>query len=493
MGCKQFPLPIGREMRDIPAQADTWGGFMQRIAFLSRSLSKGKIRLVQQAALTALICVFAATALAQPTPAEQQAPKPPAPRESPLPAVAQLGPAREIKLAPNTWFRFGAQVQAWLKVAQDRIMQPDGSSGSYAYDFYCRRCRFFATGSVIKNVYFNVLFESSNVGRADPATGIKTNSIPQILDAYGQVKFHSAFWLSGGSILMPLTRNGMQPTTTYLSIDNANVDTTPVLQGNSNVLRDLGIQANGFFLANHLEYRLGVFQGTRQAAVTAGTPPTTTQTASHNAPRFVAMVSANVWDTETGYVNGGHYFGAKKVLGVMGNFDYQIFRKNAPPAAGADKNAYYGIGGAVFLNYPLSGTPSLKGGDEIVALLQFGYYDGGFRTSPLGVTTNAGTYGAVLKQTNYLAEAGYYNHGARFSVFGKFERRKISEDYLLAFRQAFPVPSQTWIAAGVKYYIAPFNFMNFALQYERINNDDAPGTQQGGTNNITFQMQTILY
>src|SRR5216684_608094 len=79
-------------MRDIPAQADTWGGFMQRIAFLSRSLSKGKIRLVQQAALTALICVFAATALAQPTPAEQQAPKPPAPRESPLPAVAQLGP-----------------------------------------------------------------------------------------------------------------------------------------------------------------------------------------------------------------------------------------------------------------------------------------------------------------------------------------------------------------------------------------------------------------
>jgi hypothetical protein len=205
------------------------------------------------------------------------------------------------------------------------------------------------------------------------------------------------------------------------------------------------------------------------------------------------MVSANLWDTETGYVNGGHYYGAKKVLGVMGNFDYQAFRKNAPPAAGTDKNAYYGLGGAVFLNYPLSGSPSSKGGDEIVGLVQIGYYDGGFRQGPTGLTTNAGTYGAVLKQINYLAEAGYYNHSAKFSVFGKFERRKISEDYLLAFRQAFPVPSQTWIAAGVKYYVAPFNFMNFALQYERVNNDDAPGTQQGGTNNITFQMQTILY
>jgi len=45
----------------------------------------------------------------------------------------------------------------------------------------------------------------------------------------------------------------------------------------------------------------------------------------------------------------------------------------------------------------------------------------------------------------------------------------------------------------LKYYVAPFNLMNFGLQYERIINNDAPSTQQGGTNNITFQMQLILY
>ena len=33
-------------------------------------------------------------------------------RGAPLPAFAVLGPSREIKLAENTWFRFGAQVQA---------------------------------------------------------------------------------------------------------------------------------------------------------------------------------------------------------------------------------------------------------------------------------------------------------------------------------------------------------------------------------------------
>jgi hypothetical protein len=408
----------------------------------------------------------------------------------PIPGVAMLGPTREIMLAPNTWFRFGSQVQAWYKLAQDRTTIAGNPDGTYAQDYYCRRCRFFSTGSVVKDVYFNILFEVANFGKADPVTGVKNFNAPSILDAYAQVKFADWFWVSGGDILMPLTRNGTQPTTTYLSIDVANVSTTPVLQGNSNVLRDLGFQVNGFVLTNHLEYRVGVFQGSRQAAVTTGTPPVVVQTASHNAPRFVTMLSYNLWDTETGYVNGGHYYGSKKVLGVMGNFDYQILRKDSPPSPGVSKNPYWGISGAAFINYPLSGSANPKGGDEIVGLFQFGYYDGGFRQTPAGVPTDPGSYPNVLKQTNYLAEAAYYNNSGRFSIFGKFEKRKISDDYIAALRAA---SNQTWIAGGVKYYVAPFNLLNFGLQYERIINDDAPGGQQTGTNNVTLQMQLLLY
>ena len=469
---------------------------MKAIGLLSRSSLQGKIRLVHHAALTALICAVATTASAQRTPGQpepgKEVEKPPP--TTPLPAVAQIGPAREIKLAEYTWFRFGAQVQAWFKAAQDRILQSDGSDGQWALDFYCRRCRFFTTGSVVKDVYFNILFESANVGKG-ANDGTKGTAVPQILDAYGQVKFADWFWLSGGSILLPLTRNGLQPTTTYVSIDVANVSTTPIQQGNSNVLRDLGFQANGFFAENHIEYRLGMFQGSRQAAGPM-------QTGSHNAPRFVAMVSANLWQPETGYVNGGHYYGTRKVLGVMGNFDYQVFRTNAPaqtpfPAGsgvGADKNAYLGFSGAAFINYPLDG-PNPKGGDEIVGLLQFGYYDGGVRGNYDPATTmNFGTYPVILKQTDFLAEAGYYNHGLHLSFFGKFEARKNSEDYDVTVRQTAPLPSQWWAAVGLKYYVAfPSNFMNFGLQYERINNFDAPNTQQKGTHNITFQMQTLLY
>src|SRR5215472_2758670 len=473
---------------------------MKAMAFLPRSPLQGKLRLVHQAALTAVTCAIAATASAQRTPGEPERPKETptgTTATTPLPAVAQIGPAREIKLAENTWFRFGAQVQLWWKAAQDRIKQADGGDGTYAMDFYCRRCRFFTTGSVVKVVFFNILFEASSSppdtsGKGDPVTGAKNNLNPRLLDAYGQVKFAQWFWLSGGSILMPLTRNSLQPTTTYVSIDSASIDQTPTLQGNTSVQRDLGIQANGFFLENHLEYRLGLFQGTRQASVPG------VQSASHNAPRLVTMLSYNLWDPETGYVNGGHYYGTRKVLGVMANFDTQVLRTDSPAAGaaapigvGADKNAYYGVSGAAFINYPLDGKSNPRGGDEIVGLVQYGYYDGGLR---LGASPNFGSYPGVLKQTNFLVEGGYYNHGLHFSIFGKYEVRKISEDFDLAVRQTLAFPSQWWAAGGIKYYVAfPSNFMNFALQYERVNNTDAPADQQRGTNNITFQMQTLLY
>src|SRR5216683_743499 len=343
---------------------------MRPIAILSRSLSMGKIRLVHQAALTALISAVAGAALAQTGSTEIP---PTAARQFPA-----MGPTRELKLAENTWFRFGFQVQAWVKAAQDRIMQPDGSDGSFAVDMYCRRCRIFATGSIVKDVTFNLLLEAGNLGKGNVATGDKGFGGPapvvSLLDAYGMIKFADPFFLS----------------------------------------------------------------------------------ASNNPPRVIAMMAYNFWDTEKGYVNGGHYYGTKKVLGIMGNFDYQTFRKVDPPiggvAGGVGKNPYFGGSAAVFINYPLSGRGDPKGGDEIVALAQFGYYDGGVDPTP--GSTNQPTYPAILRQADFLYEAAYYNKDLKLSFFGKFELRKINAIYSTAVRAA---GNQMWIAGGLKYYVAPAN------------------------------------
>ena len=46
---------------------------------------------------------------------------------------------------------------------------------------------------------------------------------------------------------------------------------------------------------------------------------------------------------------------------------------------------------------------------------------------------------------------------------------------------------------GLLELVPSANTLNFTLQYERVNNQDAPGNEQRGTNNVTLQMQTILY
>jgi len=100
---------------------------MKPNAILSRSLLQGKICLVHQVALTAVICAIAATASAQRTPGTPETPQEtPAGTTgtTPLPAVAQIGPARELKFAEYTWFRFGVEVQLWFKAAQDGRMDP---------------------------------------------------------------------------------------------------------------------------------------------------------------------------------------------------------------------------------------------------------------------------------------------------------------------------------------------------------------------------------
>jgi len=143
------------------------------------------------------------------------------------PKLITQGPTREIKFSDNTYIRFGFQIQAWARAAQDAAKQASGDDGLYAYDIYCRRCRLFSTGSIVKNVTYNILFEAGNFGRATAAGDKNYNTIAgvpaqvAILDAYGQIKLADYFQVMAGSMVVPLTRNGNQPTTTYVPIDVA--------------------------------------------------------------------------------------------------------------------------------------------------------------------------------------------------------------------------------------------------------------------------------
>ena len=72
-----------------------------------------------------------------------------------------------------------------------------------------------------------------------------------------------------------------------------------------------GSRREGFFFDNHLEYRLGAFQGARE-------------TGSHNSFRYAGRVQYQFLEPEaTGFFYTGTYLGKKKVASVAAAFDTQ--------------------------------------------------------------------------------------------------------------------------------------------------------------------------
>ena len=107
-------------------------------------------------------------------------------------------------------------------------------------------------------------------------------------DAYAEFRVADAFMLDAGLMFVPFSRNSLQSAATLLPIDYGAYtfsDSTPT---ESTTGRDTGFQARGYFAGNRLEYRIGVFQGARDAD-------------SDNAFRYTGRVQYNALDPESGF------------------------------------------------------------------------------------------------------------------------------------------------------------------------------------------------
>ncbi len=122
--------------------------------------------------------------------------------------------------------------------------------------------------------------------------------------------------------------------------------------------RDLGFQLRGLLVDKHLEYRVGIWQGQRNAALAAvmGPPAVPGVQGARNFFRTAARLQINIFDPETGYYYGGTYLGAKKILSVGGSYDFQSDYKS------------YSVDG--FLDMPL-------GPGVVTAQVDYSHWDGG--------------------------------------------------------------------------------------------------------------------
>ena len=246
-------------------------------------------------------------------------------------------------------------------------------------NLFIRRVRLLFGGQVAKNVSFFVETDAPNLGRTLPAG---KNILPStiIQDAYASFKIADPFTLEAGLMFVPFSRNSIQSAGTLLPIDYGAFTFTQSapLQGSTG--RDTGFQARGYFVKNHLEYRLGVFQGRREPG-------------SANSFRWVGRGQYNVFDTETGFFYSGTYLGRRRVLALGAAFDRQ--------------SEYAGYAADAFLDWPL-------GPGAFTGRVDYRHFDGGT------------TVATLPEQDDVLVEAGYLLRVLNLTPVVQWDRRDVS-------------------------------------------------------------------
>jgi hypothetical protein len=339
------------------------------------------------------------------------------------------GPAHgqaQIKVGENVNIRFGVLGQVWADwledPAQDETQQ----------NLFIRRVRLLVGGQVAKNVSFFIETDAANLGRT---IGGEKNISPEVIvqDAYGEVRFHDALMIDFGLMFVPFARNNVQSAASLLPIDYGAYTFSISAPTESTVGRDTGVQAKGYFLGNRLEYRLGAFQGARDAR-------------SHNDFRYTGRVQVQLLDPEPqGFFYAGTYLGARRVAAVGAAFDTQ-----------EDYKAFDVDG---FLDYPI-------GPGAVTAQVAYQNIDGDtmFPTLP--------------EQDVVLVELGYLLRALKVTPVFQFTRRAID---------GTNVGDETRWSVGANYWWTGHN-ANIKAAWGRI--DPRIGLEQ---NQFTVQLQFFYY
>jgi Phosphate-selective porin O and P len=152
-------------------------------------------------------------------------------------------------------FKLGVLGQFW----GDWTQSP--KTGGYAQNLYLRRGRLLFGGDVGEDISFFFETDDPNLGKTPKAL----NSGFLIQDAFIEWKVNNAFRVDGGLMLVPFARQPLQSPASYYQIDISNISTVNNSSTSSSALRDMGFQAGGFFLQDHLLYRMGMFEGERDS------------------------------------------------------------------------------------------------------------------------------------------------------------------------------------------------------------------------------------
>jgi hypothetical protein len=358
----------------------------------------------------------------------------------PAPASAQL----QIK-SEDVTLKFGIQGQFWADYTQDATAPSAGNQG-YAQNFYLLRARLMMAGTIGDNISFFFQTDDPKLGLSPTGTAatktLTTGNATEpgfiIQDAWAAYKVNKYLELSGGEMLVPNSRQGLQSTLSYYTVNISSVSTVSNSALVESALRDVGFQARGYFFDDRLQYRGGIFDGERDAN-------------GRNAPRPALYLQYDFFDREKEYAYAGTALGKRKILAVD---------------VGGDKQGTYRS-----LTANVASDTPVNGGDEIGLNFNVLHFDG--RTK----------FPTLADQTNYLMEAAYYFHKAKLQPFAKFE----TQDFVAAVNGAKDI--NRW-ATGANYYLHGQN-LKWTFQYTRALPQN--GSTIRPSNELTMQLQVFYY
>jgi hypothetical protein len=373
----------------------------------------------------------------------------PPPPEAPPPPAAPPSP---LKLDNGT-----ASIRLGILAQPQYEALGSATDDSMSQNLFLRRVRVLVGGTLGQRIEyffesdFANLFKSAAVTNAMGMTSqLKSTPGMNIQDAYVTVKaIGDQLKLDAGYMYPPLAHNAIQSAATLLSWDyfnNTFRHGTAFGASADPAGRDLGVQLRGLVAGGHLEYRVGMFQGLRNAPVPAAMD-VPGKVGGRNFFRVAARVQVNLLDPETGFFYGGTYLGLKRILSVGAAYDFQ------------DDYRYWAAD--AILDHPL-------GPGSLTAQVNVAQWDGG-------------AFLALPEQTALMSEAGYRFAAVALSPIVRFERRWVPN-------ATAAVPEETRIAAGLAFWPLGHN-SNLKLFYARIQPD--PGAHD--YNQFVIQWQVFFY
>ncbi|MDM7913874.1 MAG: porin [Candidatus Eisenbacteria bacterium] len=323
----------------------------------------------------------------------------------------------------NSSLKLGFLLQGRAEWAENYEAAGDASGASREYtsqNLYLRRIRLVLGGKIRKDLSFFIDTDGPNSGKVGTSGGkefgdIYLQDFVTTWDVAGPLK------LDTGLILAPGAYNHLQSAASLLAMDYGPytfVESGPL---KTKVGRDTGVQARGVVLRKHVEYRVAVLQGLREAK---GTDPF----------RLAARVAWSPFDGQSALFYPGTSLGKRLGITVGAAIDAQ-----------RDYRAYHGD---LYADVPLTARHTLTGQIDVSR------YDGGDLLA------------SIRPQTTLLGEVGF-GIASRFTPYFQAARQELDSRG----------PDETSLQAGLSWWIDGHK-ANFKAAWNRIERDGAKTRNQ---------------